>query len=318
MNEVLSVSSVRPVDTNSQLDVQTEPVKTGYTLQELFADDTVDQNLDAVTIQSDDTSASISQSSHLSNEKPISSTPVLDPPERNIQAELAVSTLLSPSQAKKFDRPSGIPHNQITEALLKMSDRTIEQIIMAVLKAQIELEQENAHVAEGTFNHFQKFLKIKEKLLHEIYDALEKDEEIAGKLRTAQNLALGATLICGAAAGLVSFGLLGSVAGGIGMIGGDKTKEIFVAGITFLSSFGVIGSAAFSALSAGSTAYNERCLKQDKAKFTEAEHLQETYERHAEETRALLISIAESDEQFKERLHQMIRRLKKLTQLIHK
>ena len=63
------------------------------------------------------------------------------------------------------------------EALTLMSYRTIEEIMRIILKAQFELEKENAAVAEGTYSKFQNLKKAKKNMLVEIKDALEQDEK---------------------------------------------------------------------------------------------------------------------------------------------
>ncbi len=108
--------------------------------------------------------------------EPISLVPVLDDPE-TIRNDLKPPILPQPvPAANKAKQSEKISHQEVMEALTLMSDRTIEEIMRIIfLKAQFELEKENATVAEDTYSKFQNLKKAKEKMLEEIKDALEHD-----------------------------------------------------------------------------------------------------------------------------------------------
>jgi hypothetical protein len=193
-----------------------------------------------------------------------------------------------PHSTKKNDNER-LSQKQLSEGLLLMSKHTIEQIMMIICKAQIELERENAKIAEGSFSKYQEFKKLQEKVLEEIKDALVKDEKIVNIFNIAQ-IALLASFVCGLLAAASTGGLIAPLQ--------------------------AAATATFTALATASKAYFERQLNVDKAKHEQYNHQDKYFDDRIEDTRQQLIAIADTDSAFKERLINQLKRYRKMMQLL--
>ncbi len=248
--------------------------------------------------------------------KPISRVPVLDKPEF-VQEDSVTDTLSAfPPTSERAPTAEKLSPQQLVEGLSLMSEHSIQRIIEIILKVQLELEKENALVAEESYSKFQQLKKIKEAMLQEIKDVLEKDERIAGYLGSAQKLAIAASVICGLAAASISFGLLTPAGTAIGALLGVAIANTFVATVTLLGSTGTAVSAGLTGLATGSKAYFDRRTKEDQAKHTISEHLDKHYSDLVDETRSHLEGIANMDGDFKERLIYLLKRFAKIGKLV--
>ncbi len=252
--------------------------------------------------------------------EPISPVPVLDEPDC-LPADLEAAKL--PSSSKKTTRKEKQTYQEIMEALSLMSERTIEQIMYIILQAQIELEKENANVAEGTFSHYQDFQKFQEKTLDKIKDALEKDERVSRKLRFAQTLTFAASVICGIAFAAVSCGALapagaaiGAAVGSISAAAGVAAQTAFIGSVAFVAKFGPTTAAAAVGVTGGLTGWSQKRLNEDKAEHEKFKHQDQYYNQRLDDSREQLMGIAESDSVFKERLINLFRRFQKMCNLI--
>jgi hypothetical protein len=181
-----------------------------------------------------------------------------------------------------------------------MSDRTLEEVMFIIIKAQLELEKESAHVAEGTFSNYQDFRKLQDKILQDVKDALVKDQQVMNVLKNIQNAAFAASFVCGLVAATVSFGFVAPV--GIALTLTTVVAPTAAAGLTGLTT--------------GSKAFYQRRLNEDKAKHAEINHQDEYYAGLINDTRERIVSIAESDNSFKERLIQLLKRLQRMCKLV--
>ena len=236
--------------------------------------------------------------------EPISLVPVLDNPEI-VRNDLKPPLLPQPSlpqpspAANKSNQNEKISHKEVMEALSLMSDRTIEDIMRIILKAQFELEKENAAVAEGTYSKFQNLKKAKEKMLEEIKDVLEKDENRMWLVGGAQNVAVFANVICGVATFLVAVGF--------------PYFPAFMAGATMVAP---IATAALTAITTGARAYFERKGDEHKAKHDLSDHQDKIYGDLVDEARERLSGIADMDAEFKERMIYLLKRFAKMGKLV--
>lgn len=271
-----------------------------------------------IKIQSAHTSSSHTDLLEINELEPISPIPALDEPETSIDFTLAKL----PHTSKKTNQKDKLSQKELVEGLSLMSDRTIEQIMFIILKAQMELEKENANVEEKTFSNYQSFKKFQEKYLQEVKDILIKDEKIAGYFNTSQKIAVAASFICGIAGAAVSFGALApagafigaSIGGSIGAAAGGA----FVTIGTLLGGVGPVVTSAVTAFTTGSNAFFQWRLNEDKAKHEQVNHKDKYYMGLADESRERLMSIAESDNVFKEQMIQLIKRFQTMGKLVLK
>jgi hypothetical protein len=237
--------------------------------------------------------------------EPIGAVPVLEEPDI-IPADLRAAKL--PPITKKTNGREMLSQSQLNEALSLMSERTIEQILFIVLKAQIEIEKESANSTEKTFSKYQDYKKLQEQVLQEIKDVLARDAELVGYLKTAQNLALAASFVCGIAAALVS-------APAAVAFGAVVSPAVF-AHVTLAGTFGPVVAAALTGLTTGTKAYFQRRLNEDKAKHETNNHQDKYYSDRIEDARQHIMSTADADNVFKERLIQLLKRFKKMCKIV--
>jgi|GEM_PF-2794128 len=226
--------------------------------------------------------------------EPIHPTPTLEAPD-SIPTDLEVARFSPPSPKIQKNRSSV---TEIEEALALMSDQTIESIMFILAKAQIELEKENAHVAEGTFAKYVDFQKLQQKVLQEIKDALMKDERIAQKLKYTHNVVAAATLLAGLAGAVIVFGI--------------SPPAI----VSYLANGPAIAVA--NALSLSAKAYFQYRFNQDKAKHEEYNHRDKYYNDRLDDSRNRLIATAESDSAFKEHWIRFLKRSDKMRKIVLK
>ena len=174
-----------------------------------------------------------------------------------------------------------------------MSQQTLDEIMCIIIKGQIELEKENALVAENTLDTYQKIKTLHEKVLDEIKDALMKDENF---LKNCQWAKTAAFAVSGAVATFVTFGLFAPV----GILGALATY----------------GPMAIAAITTGTKAYADQRLSEDEAQHEQYRNAEKSLSLRIEDTQETLMSAAEKDQLFKERLVQFVKRLSKMNQLV--
>jgi hypothetical protein len=248
------------------------------------------------------------------NPKPINPVPALEPPD-NIPADLQAAQF--PSVSKQTTKNLLTP-SQITEGLALMNERTIESIMFILFKAQIELEKENANIAEGTFSKYLDFQKLQQKVLQEIKDILVKDEKVAEYFGKAQTLTMAAGFITGLAMAAMSFGLLGPVAGFIGTAAGPLAANTFMATATTIGTIGPAVTAGLTGLTWGSKMYFQMRFNEDKAKHEEYQYQEKYYDHRSDDSRERLMTIAEADSVFKECWIRLLKRSDKMRKIVLK
>lgn len=233
--------------------------------------------------------------------KPISSIPALEAPQ-HFSAHAESENL--PPLSIKNQAKSSLSESQLIEGLSEMSALTLELLIMTILKGQMELEKENAKVAEGTFAKYQQYRKFQEKLLDDIKDVLAKDQKLSEIFKTAHNIAAAASFLCGIAAAAAAFGLLAAapiaiqvVAGILGQIGPFTMP--FVLGLT-----------------AASKAYIKRRSSENKAVYERMSHEEKITLNSIDQARQHLEQIFEGDNVFKDQLAQLLKRMRKMIKIV--
>lgn len=295
-----------------------EYTPSGNTLHQLFQNDCVGQkkkNTPAVALEEKvpsfwsrftswfnqvdpgaESSLTSSSKTELKQAEPISLLPELDAPD--VMPPELERAILRPVTKSKSSRQT-LSQAELSEAAALMSDRSIEEIVNIVMIGQIELEKENAIVAENTFTKFQDIKKVREKVLEKIKDVLLKDEKVLGYCKSAQNVALVASFVCGLATVGVAFGIAGPFAI-----------------LPLLSTYGSIAAAGLTGLAAGSKAYSQRKFNEDKGEHEQFNHLDKYTNDRIEDIQGWLNSVSETDQVFKERLIQMLKRFSKMIQLV--
>lgn len=223
----------------------------------------------------------------------INQIPKLEPPS-HIPDDL--KNIQFPSVPKIRNNHIKLSSDDVEEAIALMSERSIESIMFLIFKLQIELEKENANVAEGTFSKYLKFQKLQQKVLLEIKDVLVNDEKIAQRFGVAQNITLIAQFMAGIAAVAVSYGVLAPLVG-------------------FLSTSAAAGLAVTTI---GGKAYFQKQLNKHKAEHETYTHFNQYYIQRADDSRERLMATAEADSVFKERWIQLLRRSDKMRKLVFK
>jgi hypothetical protein len=232
--------------------------------------------------------------------EPISPVPKLDDPD-SIPADLEAAKL--PPGTKKIDQKERLTNQQLYEAATSsMSDRTIEQIMFIIFKAQLELEKENANCAEKTFSKYQDLRKVYEKMLPQIKDALERDVRVMDYFKTAQNIAFYASAIAGVAALCVA-------SGGAAFLPALAVTLITVAGPAL--------TATLTGLTLIPKAIYQRMLDQDQAKKEEFNYQDKYYTDRIDDSRERLVTISEADNEVKNRwITLLLKRLQKMNKLV--
>lgn len=249
-----------------------------------------------VDLDEQDSLASTPQAEALRHNEPVDLLPVLDIPE-SMPSDLEAAKL--PPAAKSRNTRQTLTPRQLMEEVSLMSQHTIDEIMSIVMKGQIELEKENAEVAENTFTKYQNIKKLRERILEEIKDVLAKDQKFLDRCKTAQNIALVASFFSGLVATAVSFGLAGPLGP-----------------IALLATYGPVITAGLTGLTTGAKAYSQRRLDEDKAQHEQFNHQDKYTSDRIEDARERLMSTAEADQVYKERLIQMLKRWTKMNQLV--
>lgn len=228
--------------------------------------------------------------------EPISLIPELASPN-GYSKDLQKTNL--PHVSIKKDPRASFNQSDITETIASLKDKTIDEIVAIVMQEQMELEKENALVAENTLSTYQKYKKLHENTLPKIKEALSKDEKVLAHCKTAQNVAVVASCICGALAATVTFGVFAPV--GI---------------LATIAAYGPVAAAALVGIGSGARAYSERRLDEDKADFMKFNHQDKLTLERMEEAKEHLQRISESDQAFKETFLKQIKSLNKMTRLV--
>ena len=230
--------------------------------------------------------------------------PELDAPDR-MPPDLEAAVF--PPVAKSRSSRQTLTPSEMLEAASTLSQHTIEEIMCIVMKGQIELEKENALVAENTLEKYQHIKKLREGVLDEIKDALAKDEKFLQYCKNAQNVAALAAFFCGIATAAVSFGVLAPLGAGAAF-----------SVVSALATYGPVVTACFMGVTTGSKAYSQRRLNEDMAQHEQFNHQDKYTGDRIEDARERLMAAAEADQVFKERLILHAKRLSKMIQLVMK
>ncbi|MFI0435562.1 MAG: hypothetical protein ACH350_07550 [Parachlamydiaceae bacterium] len=198
--------------------------------------------------------------------------------------------------SKKEGSKRKLMSSDIDDILAMMNQQTIESIMFLIFRMHTELEKEHAAVAEGTYSKYLDFQKKQQELLLDIKEILIKDQNIANRLGTAQNLLWYANLIAGTIAAGVSFGALAPLSGTIA----------------------TTTAAGLSAITFGSKAYFKRVMDDHHTTHETYLHRDRYYGDKLEDARNRLMTTADADTVFKERWIEFLKRLNKIRQLILK
>lgn len=235
--------------------------------------------------------------------EPISPVPVIDEPDQ-LPADLEAAKLPPAFRKTKYNEKK-MTERELLDALSQMSDRTIEQIMYIILQVQIELEKDNANSAEGSFAKYRDFKKLQEKALQDIQKVLREDEKTAGRWKTAQNIAIAASFVCGLAAAAVSFGVVPAAGG------------LLIGAVNVLGSFGpVVATGIIAGLTKFCNLSFKKRLNKDNAEHVQFKYQDQYCDDRLEDSRNQLTAIAESDNVFKEQLIHLFKRFQKMCQLI--
>lgn len=232
-------------------------------------------------------SAPVPEREEAPKEKPIYFTPVLEAPPLSPSEYDEINNL--PPLPKKFSASLKMKESELIEGLSLMSSKTLEEVMFIIMQGQIELEKENANTAEKTFIQYHEAKKLHDKVVEKVKETLKKDEKLAGYFNTGKKIALASSFICA----MASFGASIPV-------------------MAMIASYGPAAAAAAAALT-GSSAYFERQFKEDKAKHEELGHTSKRTDERLDEICNRLGSIAETDNAFKERLTQFIKKFNTMT-----
>lgn len=246
----------------------------------------------------DQITGELASSSKVGKIEPISFAPTLEVPEAVSDLNLSPTDLPQTSiDEKAVNKNDRLTLREFEEAVSLMSEKTMEQIFAIILKAQLELERENAEATEGTINKFHDIKKLNDKMLDEIKEALLKDTQVVSKLSTVHKIMLAASLICGAVAGASTFGLVP-----------DRFHQL----ATALGFYGSIATGVATGIAKGSKAYYESRIDGEEAQRTKFKHFDKHYEKQLQESREHLFDISKANDFFKERLIKAARRIIKM------
>ncbi|CAF23835.1 hypothetical protein [Candidatus Protochlamydia amoebophila] len=280
------------------------------TIHELFHSDTLEigENTDSlkateqVSYQCFFSKAMNIQSTHTPSDEdirraaPIHPIPEIDKPAFFQEASLEgfVPKITSHSQI------SNLPSKDLLRNLAQMESKTIDQVMAIVLKAQLELERDQAEISQNSFDQLQNLRKIQERTLEEIKEALKKDEKLAGYLDTAQKIAIAATFICGVAAMVITLSF------SMPILTGAATA------LAIPAKMGAFFTGLLTAFSAGGKGYINAKSNQTKGVLTSHKHDIELTKGWTDDYREKMGTIAETDAYFKEMLIKLIKSLERM------
>lgn len=228
--------------------------------------------------------------------EPIRSVPELDKPTLPGEASLeGVVPPFTPQAVKKQEVE--LSEKALLEVVSNLEQRTVDQVMAIVLKAQLEIERDGAALSQDSFSRLQEMRKIQEKMLEEVKEALAKDQRIAGYLDKAQFVAIASAAFCGLAT--------------VAMTAGMSIPAVIAA-----AKFSGFFSAAVTAITAGGKGYNNVRMNEDKASQTTYKHQLQKTNEIADDHRDEMIKFAESNGHFQDELIALLKRLKKMNDTV--
>ena len=235
-----------------------------------------------------------------SKEEAISGTPVLEAPE---------GVFLNPRDVVRIPQVSGhanalkpgeqVTSAEIAEALSKMSDKTMEEVMELVLRAQLQIEQEFAEVTEQSFEKNKLFVKIQQKLVDDIYAKLQNDLWWADVSKTVQKYTL---YVCAIANILLV----------IAPIFTGKMVQDTIKWVVRITSGILMG------VSSGTNKWMSCKANISQGEHQRAKHTLVNYDRRQEELREAIATLAEDDQKYKDHLMQQVKRWKRMGRMILK
>jgi hypothetical protein len=234
--------------------------------------------------------------------KPIELLPELEIPE-DYPPELEDAFLTPPPQSKRARK--AMTQHELDDIIALLSDKTIEEIMSIVVCSQMELDKENANVVQDTFQKYQNIRKLQDKVLEQIKDALEKDQNFLSKCQTAQSIAIAASFISGIAVVAAASPLLAVVA-----------PAVIFSAIAGVAAYGPAAAATATGLATASRAYSQRRLNEDQAKHDKYSHHDKSLSNRIDEACERLMTTAETDEAFKETMMKLLKRMSRMNQLV--
>ncbi|CUI16392.1 putative membrane protein [Candidatus Protochlamydia naegleriophila] len=228
--------------------------------------------------------------------EPISSVPGLDKPTLPGEASLeGVVPQFAPQSIKKQEVK--LSEKDLLEVVSNLEQRTVDEVMAIVIKAQLEIERDGAALSQDSFTRLQNMRKIQEQMLEDVKEALAKDQRLAGYLDKAQMVAIAGAALCGLAS--------------IAITAGMSTPAVIAA-----AKFSGFFTAAITAITAGGKGYNNVRTNEDKASQTTYKHeLQKTNES-ADDHRDEMVKFAESNGHFQDELIRLLKRLKKMNDTV--
>ncbi len=205
------------------------------------------------------------------------------------------------------EKPSShekLSESKIIEGLSSMSSFTLETIMLILLKAQLEIETENAKNCEKNFDKFHQFKKLQQKALQDIKDTLAKDENVSKIFQSGHNLTVAATFLCGIAAAASTAGIL------------VYAPAIVQSVATLLAEIGPLFMGSAATLTGAGSIYFKNRTNQSRVNLEQWNHKDKHYSNAYEETRKRILEIMESDGVFKEKLGEWLKRNHKIKQYI--
>jgi hypothetical protein len=230
----------------------------------------------------------------------------LEAPDDPIPDDLLTAKF--PPVPRKINSKQSLTKSEITEVITLMSDQTIETIMFTIFKTQMEIEKENANVAEGTFSKYLDIQKLQQNALEEIKDALIKDQKVAQYLQKAQKIAGVASICAQLLAAATGYGALNPLIASLGPTAGQFF--LYVAqNVAPILAGGLYGSAILT------KAYHQSIENENQAKHENYSYQDRYYQGRVEDIRNCLLRTAEADTVVKEK---WLRFLKRCDKIIHK
>ncbi len=137
---------------------------------------------------------------------PISHIPSVERPDY-MPEELAEALVLPNAKSGQSSK-TPLSHEQIVEGLSQMSPHSFQQLIRIAMKAQLELERENAETLKSTHSKYQQFQQSQLKEREEIRNVLAKDEKVGAYFGTGKKLMIAVSFCCSVVGLVASAGLL--------------------------------------------------------------------------------------------------------------
>jgi hypothetical protein len=226
---------------------------------------------------------------------------------RNPTLEKPTSSSFSSPLVTNGLRSTPLDKKETAKIMSIMSEESIEQIMIVILKYQFEVEKNNLKAVESSLQKFEQLKDLQSKMLLEMKEVLLKDQQVLNYVKTGETITGIATVICSAAALAVN-------------ILPDNTVPGTLAAICFGSLYwlGTVGPWATGlsyGIAKGTKIYFSEKEKQQQAAYTNMDYHDKCYQKYSEQAHENLTGVMDAYVAFQKRLSLVLKTLENIHRL---